>query len=106
MFYFLTQSDEFENAWMSARGRSRDADVTARFPAAGSQHQPEYFHAGGCQVIGDILHSVRSAGQQARFVCFFAVSDPANIVEIPQLRVFNDVRDAGCRHHQCHARRS
>jgi N-acetylmuramoyl-L-alanine amidase len=92
--YFLTQSDENENAGrlLVADRATRTLLHELRLPVVSTN--PRYFHAGGCQVIGDILVIPSEAQDNKSIVCFFDVSDPLNVVEIPELRVFNDIRDA------------
>lgn len=93
--YVLTQSDQFENA-----GRLLVADRATRsllreVPLPIVSASPRYFHAGGCQLIGDLLVVPSETQDNASVVAFFDVSDPANIVEFDEsLRVFDDQRDA------------
>jgi N-acetylmuramoyl-L-alanine amidase len=56
---------------------------------------PRFFHAGGCQLIGDVLAVPSESGQNASVIAFFDVSDPMHIREFNgALRIARDSRDA------------
>ena len=56
---------------------------------------PSLYHAGGCQVLGDVLAVPSESGQNVSVVAFFDVSDPSNIREVnPALRIVRPTRDA------------
>jgi N-acetylmuramoyl-L-alanine amidase len=56
---------------------------------------PSFFHAGGCQVIGDVLAVPSESGKNASVIAFFDVSDPMHIREFNgALRIARDSRDA------------
>ena len=56
---------------------------------------PAFFHAGGCQLIGDVLAVPSESGKNASVVAFFDVSDPMQIKEFNgALRIFRETRDA------------
>ena len=56
---------------------------------------PSFFHAGGCQLLGDVLAVPSESGQNASVVAFFDVSDPMQIREFNgALRILRPERDA------------
>jgi hypothetical protein len=56
---------------------------------------PSFFHAGGCQLIGDVLAVPSESGKNASVIAFFDVSDPMHIREFNgALRIARDSRDA------------
>jgi N-acetylmuramoyl-L-alanine amidase len=56
---------------------------------------PAFFHAGGCQLIGDVLAVPSESGKNASVVAFFDVSDPMQIKEFNgALRIVRESRDA------------
>jgi len=56
---------------------------------------PKFFHAGGCQLLGDVLAVPSESGENASVVAFFDVSDPMQIREFNgALRILRPERDA------------
>ena len=56
---------------------------------------PSFFHAGGCQLIGDVLAVPSESGKNASVIAFFDVSDPMHIREFNGgLRIARNSRDA------------
>ena len=56
---------------------------------------PAFFHAGGGQMIGDVLAVPSESGKNASVIAFFDVSDPMHIREFNgALRIARDTRDA------------
>ncbi len=56
---------------------------------------PRFFHAGGCQLLGDVLAVPSESGQNASVIAFFDVSDPLQIREFNgALRILRPERDA------------
>jgi hypothetical protein len=95
--FFLTHSDADE-----ASGRILVLDrvgtpgvVTEfRLPTF-STSGPSFFHAGGCQMLGDVLAVPSETGKNASVVAFFDVSDPRQIREFNGMqRVLRPDRDA------------
>jgi hypothetical protein len=97
-FYVMTQSDEKRQTGrlLIADRRPGQQKLLNEFnlPIISST-EPFYFHAGGCQVIGDCLAVPIETGKNKSAVCFFDISDPANITELPMtLRITRAQRDA------------
>jgi len=56
---------------------------------------PSFFHAGGCQLMGDVLAVPSESAKNASVVAFFDVSDPMHIREFNgALRIAREGRDA------------
>jgi len=61
-----------------------------------SATKPFFFHAGGCQLIGDCLVIPAEDGRSRSVISFFDVSDVRNIVEVsPGSRIRRDFHEAG-----------
>ena len=98
-FHLITHSDFGEKA-----GRMMVIDRTPgregflrelRLPVL-SEAKPYYFHAGGCQVIGDYLAVAIENGEGESFITFMDLSDPIDIREAnPAARIVRDYNDAG-----------
>ena len=56
---------------------------------------PAFFHAGGCQMLGDVLAVPSESGRNASVIAFFDVSNPLQIREFNgALRIMRSERDA------------
>lgn len=95
--FFLTHSDADEDSGrilVLDRVGPRQVLTEFRLPTFSTSGQ-SFFHAGGCQVIGDVLAVPSESGQNASVIAFFDVSDPLNIRELSGAqRIFRDTRDA------------
>ena len=75
------------------RRRTRSSPSSGCPPSVPSG--PSFFHAGGCQLIGDVLAVPSESGRNASVIAFFDVSDPMHIREFNgALRIARDSRDA------------
>jgi N-acetylmuramoyl-L-alanine amidase len=95
--FLLTHSDANEKSGrILVLDRASRHKVIAEFRLpVFARSGPAFFHAGGCQVIGDVLAVPSETGQNASVVAFFDVSDPLRIREFNgALRVLRDSRDA------------
>ena len=79
--FLLTHSDERRTVGTHpGAGPCRRAQVRHGVPAAHfSTSGPSFFHAGGCQLIGDVLAVPSESGKNASVIAFFDVSDPMHI---------------------------
>lgn len=97
-FFLLTHSDKSQPAGrllvVDRRPAERKLVTEFRLPTLGIGG-PALFHAGGCQMIGDVLAVPSESGENSSVVGFFDVSDPLNIRELNvSLRIPRDDRDA------------
>ena len=97
-FFLVTHSDKSEAAGrilvVDRRPAQRKLVTEFRLPSLGTGGQA-LNHAGGCQVIGDVLAVPSESGQNSSVVAFFDVSDPLNIRELQSsLRIPRMGRDA------------
>jgi len=97
-FFLLTHSDKSKPAGrilvVDRRAAQRRLVAEFRLPTLGTAGSP-LFHAGGCQVVGNVLAVPSESGQNSSVVAFFNVSDPMNIRELPaSLRILRIERDA------------
>jgi N-acetylmuramoyl-L-alanine amidase len=93
----LTHSDSDEESGrilVLDRVGPRKVIAEFRLPTFSTSGQ-SFFHAGGCQILGDLLAVPSESGQNASVIAFFDVSDPLHIREFNgALRIFRDTRDA------------
>jgi N-acetylmuramoyl-L-alanine amidase len=96
--HLLTHSDETRKSGriLVTDRRLGERKLIGEFTLPPSSHVPPfYFHAGGCQLVGDCLAVPSETGQNKSMVAFFDVSDVSNIREIDvAMRVVRDQRDA------------
>ena len=97
-FHFLTQSDETKQSGrILVADRRPDHKVLLRemeLPVV-SAKPPFYFHAGGCQLLGDCLAAPCETRQNKSIVMFLDVSRAPDVQEIAvSLRITRYVRDA------------
>lgn len=97
-FFLLTHSDKSQPAGrilvVDRRSAQKKLVAEFRLPTLGTAGAP-LFHAGGCQVVGNVLAVPSESGQNSSVVAFFDVSDPLNIRELPaSLRIPRHDRDA------------
>lgn len=98
-FFLLTHSDKSEQSGriliVDRRPTVRKLVAEFRLPplhAAG----PPLNHAGGCQMIGDVLAVPCESGSNSSVVAFFDVRNPLSISELSaSLRIPRNDRDAG-----------
>jgi N-acetylmuramoyl-L-alanine amidase len=95
--FLLTHSDTDEQSGrilVLDRVREHKFVKEFRLPTF-STSGPSFFHAGGCQLIGDLLAVPSESGKNASVIAFFDVSDPMHIKEFNgALRIARDSRDA------------
>jgi hypothetical protein len=96
--HLLTQSDETHRSGrLLVADRRAGSQTLLReldLPVV-SETMPFYFHAGGCQLIGDCLVVPSETRKNKSVVAFFDVSDPASAREVDvALRITRDIRDA------------
>lgn len=95
--FLLTHSDADEQSGrilVLDRVREHKFVKEFRLPTF-STSGPSFFHAGGCQLIGDVLAVPSESGKNASVIAFFDVSDPMHIKEFNgALRIARDSRDA------------
>lgn len=96
--FLLTQSDRSEQSGrilvVDRRPTQRKLVAEFRLPPFATTG-PALYHAGGCQVLGDVLAVPSESGQNVSVVAFFDVSDPLHIRELhPSLRIERTTRDA------------
>jgi N-acetylmuramoyl-L-alanine amidase len=94
---FLTHSDaDFESGRILVLDRAGQHKFLTEFRLPTfSTSGLSFFHAGGCQLIGDVLAVPSESGRNVSVVAFFDVSDPMRIREFNgALRVLRDTRDA------------
>lgn len=97
-FHLITHSDEGKKSGriLVADRRADQQTLVGQFtlPVVRSS-EPFFFHAGGCQLIGDCLVVPSETGKNESVVSFFDVRDPVNIRELnPALRIERLERDA------------
>ena len=97
-FFLLTHSDKSKPSGrilvVDRRPGQQKVVTEVRLPLFGTTG-PSFNHAGGCQVIGDVLAVPSESGQNASVIAFFDVSDPLDIRELNgALRIHRDARDA------------
>ena len=97
-FFLLTHSDKSEDSGrilvVDRRPGQQKLVKEFRLPRVGGTG-PSFYHAGGCQVVGDVLAVPSESGQNQSVVAFFDLSDPLNIQELhASLRISRDSRDA------------
>jgi N-acetylmuramoyl-L-alanine amidase len=93
----LTHSDaDHKSGRILVLDRVREHRVVKEFRLPTfSTSGPSFFHAGGCQLIGDVLAVPSESGKNASVIAFFDVSDPMQIKEFNgALRIARDSRDA------------
>jgi N-acetylmuramoyl-L-alanine amidase len=97
-FFLLTHSDKSQPAGriLIVDRRPPERRKVGEFPLPpAASGGPSLFHAGGCQMIGDVLVVPSESGDNASMVAFFDVSDPLNIRELHEsLRIPRKTRDA------------
>ncbi len=96
--FLLTHSDRSAQSGrilvVDRRPTERKLVAEFRLPAFATTG-PALYHAGGCQVLGDVLAVPSESGQNVSVVAFFDVSEPLNIRELnPSLRIERTTRDA------------
>jgi len=93
--YFFTHSDENRESGRLLVADRKRKEVSAWYaipPFTVPPATPFFHHAGGCQLLGDVLVVACETGQrdQARsVVAFFDVSEPTFPRELPSLRIEN-----------------
>ena len=95
--FLLTHSDaDEESGRILVLDRVREHKFVKEFRLPTfSTSGPSFFHAGGCQLIGDVLAVPSESGKNASVIAFFDVSDPMHIKEFNgALRIARDSRDA------------
>jgi hypothetical protein len=95
--FFLTHSDaDEESGRILVLDRVGPHQVVTEFRLPTfSTSGPSFFHAGGCQLTGDVLAVPSESGRNASVIAFFDVSDPMHIRELNgALRIQRDTRDA------------
>jgi N-acetylmuramoyl-L-alanine amidase len=97
-FFLLTHSDTSKDSGrilvVDRRPGQQKLVKEFRLPRLGGPGA-SFHHAGGCQVVGDVLAVPSETGQNQSAVAFFDLSDPLNIQELhPTLRISRDSRDA------------
>lgn len=97
-FFLLTHSDKSQASGrillVDRRPAQKKLVGEFRLPALHADGPP-LNHAGGCQLIGDVLAVPCESGSNSSVVAFFDVSDPLNIRELHQsLRIPRNDRDA------------
>ena len=96
-FFLLTHSDsDHDSGRILALDRVGPHKVIAEFRLPTfSASGPRFFHAGGCQLLGDVLAVPSESGRNASVIAFFDVSDPSRIQEFNGAqRVLRHERDA------------
>ena len=97
-FHLITHSDEGKKSGriLIADRRAAQQVLVGQFtlPVIRSS-EPFFFHAGGCQLVGDCLAVPSETGKNESVVSFFDVRDPLNIRELnAALRIERPDRDA------------
>lgn len=97
-FFLITHSDKSEGSGrilvVDRRPGQQKLVKEFRLPRLGGTGA-SFYHAGGCQVVGDVLAVPSETGQNQSVVAFFDLSDPLNIQELhATLRISRDSRDA------------
>jgi N-acetylmuramoyl-L-alanine amidase len=93
----LTHSDaDYQSGRILVLDRLREHRFVKEFRLPTfSTSGPAFFHAGGCQLIGDVLAVPSESGKNASVIAFFDVSDPMQIKEFNgALRIVRESRDA------------
>jgi N-acetylmuramoyl-L-alanine amidase len=95
--FLLTHSDRDEKSGrilVLDRAGQHKVITEFRLPTF-SPSGPSFFHAGGCQMLGDVLAVPSESGNNASVIAFFDVSDPLQIREFNgALRIMRSERDA------------
>jgi hypothetical protein len=97
-FHLLTHSDERRKSGrvlVTSRKTGAQALVGEFSLPVVSTKPPFYFHAGGCQLIGDCLAVPAETGTGLSTLMFFDVSNPADIQELDTATRISRQRDAG-----------
>ena len=98
-FFLLTHSDKSKEAGrilvVDRRPGQQKFVTEFRLPPLGTGGRDALNHAGGCQVIGDVLAVPSESGRNSSVVSFFDVSNPLKICELhSSLRITRTDRDA------------
>jgi N-acetylmuramoyl-L-alanine amidase len=95
--FLLTHSDRDQDSGrILVLDRVGERKVVAQFRLPTfSTSGPSFFHAGGCQLLGDVLAVPSESGENASVIAFFDVSNPTQIREFNgALRILRPERDA------------
>lgn len=103
-FFLITHSDSNrQSGRILVLDRVNEHKFVKEFPLpAFGTSGSSFFHAGGCQLIGDVLAVPSESGKNSSVIAFFDVSDPLNIKEFNGALCTLDfiARSCAAGHHQ------